>query len=180
MYEYYTYGDGLIIYQVLNAVASITGGSDFSSLLKVAISLGFVVIMLESISKGALVVSNIKYIASVALIGTTLIGTKVDVKVVDKIDPTATRVVQNVPFALGTIASFTSSIGSGLTKLYETALSVPGDRKFEKNGLLFGSKLLNDNALFEIRDEEFKRSVGDFAYQCIVMGAGLGLSLIHI
>ena len=175
MFEVFSYGDGKTLATIFNGVAMIVGGNDFNGLLRFGVLLGFTLLSIEMVFKGNHALLHTKYLLSVVGITTTLVGVKVPIKIVDKLTLSNTQVVQNIPFGLAAFAGMTSRIGDGLTKLFERTFAIPDDRKFEKHGMLFGARLLNDTALFEIRDDEFKRSVGDYSYQCIMLGVGIGI-----
>ena len=175
MWEVITYGDANVLRNIFNAVAAITNSGEFKTLLQTAGILASVMIATKSLKSGYdLTKEFAKVMITVAFITTTLLGVKQPVKIVDKINPSNTTVVGNVPFGIAFFASATSKIGYVLAHTFEFTLSIPGDRKYEKNGLLFGSKLLNDLALYEVVDHDLRRSLGDYGYQCIVQGAALG------
>ncbi len=174
IWEVYAYGDGDTIVKVLTAAASIVGGADFPGIAKTTVIMAFFLASIQVVFKGGVLQQQLKWVFLVATVSAMMINAKQDVKVVDKLNASNTRVVNNVPAGLAIFAGGANAIGNGMLQLYETAMSIPGDRKYEKNGMLFGTKLLNDLAMFEVQNQDMKKSLGDFGYQCIVLGMAHG------
>ena len=174
IWEVYAYGDGDTIVKVLTAAASIVGGADFPGIAKTTVIMAFFLASIQVVFKGGVLQQQLKWVFLVATVSAMMINAKQDVKVVDKLNASNTRVVNNVPAGLAIFAGGANAIGNGMLQLYETAMSIPGDRKYEKNGMLFGTKLLNDLAMFEVQNQDLKKSLGDFGYQCIVLGMAHG------
>jgi hypothetical protein len=92
---------------------------------------------------------------------------KVDVVIVDRLDSSQTRVVANVPWGLGTFAGVTARIGDWFTRGTEAVMSLPDDLKYQRNGVVFGSTLIEAASQYEITDGRFSANMSEFTRQCV-------------
>ena len=114
-----------------------------------------------------------KWLATVVLVFSVLIVPRVTVGIVDKTGGSAVKVVANVPFGVAVLGSLTSTIGHTLTTLFETAFQVipgvgglPSELTYEKNGLMFGNRLIRDTAGVVFQDPSFRTDLINFIHNC--------------
>ena len=165
--EIVTHGGGEILYYILNAVAMITSGADFADLIVIALSfatiwIGFKAAFNLSSSKDTFI-----WLGTYLTLYTGLLLPKVDVIVTDKFDSTYVATVDNVPYGLAMIGSYTSAIGNGMAELFDQAFALPNDQSYSSTGFLFGNKVLRQATNIKIRDLEFSQNLTEFINQCV-------------
>ena len=111
--------------------------------------------------------------ATVLLVFSVLIVPRVTVGIVDKTGGSAVKVVANVPFGVAMLGSITSTIGHTLTGLFETAFQVipgvgglPSELTYEKNGLMFGNRLIRDTGSVVFQDPNFRTDLINYIHNC--------------
>jgi conjugal transfer mating pair stabilization protein TraG len=114
-----------------------------------------------------------KWLATVLLVFSVLIVPRVTVGIVDKTGGSAVKVVANVPFGVAMLGSLTSTIGHTLTGLFETAFQVipgvgalPSELSYEKNGLMFGNRLIRETGGVVFQDPNFRTDLVNFIHNC--------------
>ncbi|WP_139101187.1 conjugal transfer protein TraG N-terminal domain-containing protein, partial [Acinetobacter baumannii] len=82
-------------------------------------------------------------------------------------------VVANVPFGMVMLGSITSTIGHTLTGLFETAFqtmpgpgALPSELTYEKNGLMFGNRLIRSTSKVTFQDPNFRTDLINFIHNC--------------
>jgi len=174
MLEVFTIGGGEYIVNVLNAVASWTGGGGFRSLIQVTMvmGLGYVLLVVAfSLNWKAW----LNWFLSATLMYGVLIVPTTEVKVTDRINPgLAPAVVANVPIGLAAIASFTSQIGDWLTQQAETVFVMPDALEYRTNGIIYGSRLYDKTRDFKFRDPRVRTNLTEYFKQCLFYDFLLG------
>ena len=174
MYELFTMGGGTYLVDLLNAVAAITGGGAYVVLAQLAGAAGVGWILFRTAFGGSWK-ENAKWILLFVTVWGTMILPKATVRVVDRLDPAlAPAVVANVPVGLALFASLTSQVGDGLTRLTEQAFTLPNDLRYQRHGLIFGSRLAAAATRLEITDAVFARNLRAYARQCVFHALLLG------
>jgi conjugal transfer mating pair stabilization protein TraG len=159
--EIITSGGGQTLYYIFNAIAAITGGDSFMSLIKV--SLGFAVVWISFKTAFALpFVDNLKWFMTYLVLYNAMLLPKETVLITDTFDSTFAATVDNVPLGIAEIGSYTSQIGSGIAKLFDQNFGLPNDLQYSNNGFLFGSKLLNDASKLKINNSELSSNMEQF------------------
>lgn len=166
VYDIYTYGGGTYLVQVFIAMKLFFGSDNFISLARLAGLLGLVWISLNMMGRKPYF--DIKYILIFAMVYLGLFVPKSDVAIVDRINPVVTGpvVVEDVPFGLAMFGHVASSFGDGMTRLYETYISIPGDLKYEANGMLLGSSLIRAGYGLPFPDADFAHDMNAWLAQC--------------
>ena len=102
-----------------------------------------------------------------------LIVPKVTVGIVDKTGGAPVKVVDNVPFGIAMFGGLTNMIGHTLTELFETAFQVipgpgalPAELSYQKNGLMFGNRLIRDTRSVIFQDPNFRTDLINFVHNC--------------
>ena len=174
MHEIHTLGGGVYLVDLLNAVAAITGGGAYLTLAQLAGVAGVAWILFRTAFGGSWK-DNAKWVLMFTAVWGAMIVPKATVRVVDRLDPgLAPAVVANVPVGLAIFASLTSEVGDGLTRLTEQAFTLPDDLRYQRHGMIFGSRLADAVTRMEVTDAVFARNLRNFARQCVFHALLLG------
>jgi conjugal transfer mating pair stabilization protein TraG len=174
MLEVFTIGGGEYIVNVLNAVASWTGGGGFRSLIQVTMVMGLAYVLLV-VAFSLNWKAWLNWFLSATLMYGVLIVPTTEVKVTDRINPgLAPAVVPNVPIGLAAIASFTSQIGDWLTQQAETVFVMPDALEYRTNGIIYGSRLYDKTRDFKFRDPRVRTNLTEYFKQCLFYDFLLG------
>ena len=166
-----TYGNGQFIAEVLNSIA-ILAGSGLLGLIRLGLVVGILLAVLSSLFGGRVMPGH-QFALSI-LIYMMLFGIRVDLAVYDRVT-SYTRVVSSVPAGVGVFAWATSGVGSGLTRLMETAFSTPEALRYSKNGLLRGAELIKRSTAFTVAEPHLANTISSFVRECGLKGVTSGL-----
>jgi len=166
-----TYGNGQFIAEVLNSIA-ILAGSGLLGLIRLGLIVGIVLAVFSSLFGGRIMASH--QFALSLLIYMMLFGVKVNVAVYDRVT-SYNRVISAVPAGVGVFAWVTSGVGSGLTRIMETAFSLPDSLRYSKNGLLRGAELIKRSTAFTVAEPHLANTVSSFVRECGLKGVTSGL-----
>ena len=166
-----TYGNGQFIVEVLNSIA-ILAGSGLLGLIRLGLVAGILLAVLSSLFGGRVMPGH-QFALSI-LIYMMLFGVKVDVAVFDRVT-SYTRVISTVPAGVGVFAWATSGVGSGLTRVMETAFSTPEALRYSKNGLLRGAELIKRSTAFTVAEPHLANTISSFVRECGLKGVTSGL-----
>ncbi|WP_172600135.1 conjugal transfer protein TraG N-terminal domain-containing protein [Sulfuricystis multivorans] len=169
-YEVYSYWNILELEGVFNAIAALTASSDFTGLLRLLAMVAIISLVLAVLSGRARHEDFWRWVIMLALINGMLLVPKATVILVDRTSSQPSRVVANVPIGLAALAHGTSKIGDWLTRAYETVFALPNDLQFQKNGLMFGHRLLTESVKFtpEIVNGRWMRDFQEFWRECVM------------
>ena len=149
-WEIYTYGGGDTLLQLFNGLVAILGDNNFLVLLKMTALITVIWVIIEALfMKRPL---SIQPFLVVILVFYILFLPRVNIIVTDRIDPSNSGVVANVPIGLGFTASMASTAGDWMSRAFETVFTLPNDLQYTTNGLLFGSNMLRAASQFETWD----------------------------
>ncbi|MGE0679785.1 MAG: conjugal transfer protein TraG N-terminal domain-containing protein [Candidatus Binatia bacterium] len=171
-WEIFTYGGGEFLRLVFNGVAAITGNGGYLTALKMTALIGLLWVLIEGAFQHRAM--NLQWLFGIILIYLAFMVPKVDVIITDRIDPTQSSVVSNVPMGLGMAAGTASQVGDWLTRAYETVFSLPNELKYQQNGMLFGQYLVEASTRFEITDSRLAANFSDFWQSCVFYDILLG------
>ena len=174
MVEIFTVGGGEYIVNVLNAVAAWTGSGGYKSLIQVTMVMGLAlaVIVLAFNQDWR---AWLNWFLGATLIYMCLMVPRMEVHVTDRINPSlAPAQVANVPLGLALMASFTSQIGDYLVRSSETVFGLPNDLDYSRNGMIYGSRLLDATRSLRISDPEFAANLDEHFKQCVFYDLLLG------
>lgn len=166
-----TYGNGQFIAEVLNSIA-VLAGSGLLGLIRLGLVAGILLAVLSSLFGGRMMPGH--QFALSLLIYMMLFGIRVDVAVFDRVT-SYTRVVSSVPAGVGVFAWATSGVGSGLTRVMETAFSTPDALRYSKNGLLRGAELIKRSTAFTVAEPHLANTISSFVRECGLKGVTSGL-----
>ena len=179
-FDIITFGNGLLLNDVFNAVASIFGNDSYSVALGTCMTAASIGIMISAVLQGRMV--NLLWFLQVIFLYMLLIVPKVSVHIIDKtdIDPAyvvggwTVRVVDNVPIGLAVTASSVSTFGAWLTTSFETVFSLPNEMRFQTNGPLFGQSLIKKAMSYKVTDADLQESLKSFWQSCVFYDVALG------
>jgi conjugal transfer mating pair stabilization protein TraG len=172
MWEIYAYQNSDSLFGIFNAAAAIHASSDYMSAVAAVAFCGFVAALIAyAFAPDKL--QGWKWLATVLLVFSILIVPRVTVGIVDKTGGSPVKVVANVPFGIAMLGSVTSTIGHTLTGLFETAFQVvpgvgalPSELTYEKNGLMFGNRLIRDTGNVVFQDPKFRTDLINYIHNC--------------
>lgn len=170
MWEIYAYQNSDSLFGIFNAVAAIVGSGHYASALAAVGFCGFIAALL-AYAFAPEKLQGWKWLGTVLLVYSVLLVPKVDVGIVDKTGGAPEQVVSNVPLGLAMFGSLTSQIGNTLTGLFETAFQtvgtgLPSELTYQKNGLLFGNRLIRQTRNVVFRDPSFRTDLIGFIHNC--------------
>ncbi|MDO6414399.1 conjugal transfer protein TraG N-terminal domain-containing protein [Sphingomonas sp. BIUV-7] len=175
MFEVITVGGGEYIVNVFNAVAAWTGGGGYKSMLQCVLVMAFAMsLMVVAFNHDWRAWLN--WFLQATLMYMCLMVPRMDVQVIDRINPSlAASHVENVPLGLAAVAGFTSQIGDYLVRTSEVVFGMPDDLNYSKNGMIYGSRLMEATQGLSISDPYFASNVDEYYRQCTFYDLQLGL-----
>lgn len=181
MWEIYAYQNSDSLFGILNAIAAIAGANSFKGALAIVGFCGFVAAMVAYMFAPQKL-QGWQWLASVTLVLSVLFVPRVTVGIVDKTGSSAVTIVDNIPFGLAMFGSLSSSVGNTLTELYETAMQVlpgranlPSELAYQKNGLMFGSRLIRESSRVVFQDASFRTDMINFIGNCTMYDLAAGV-----
>ncbi len=172
MWEIFAYQNADSLFGIFNAAAAIHASSDYMAAVAAVAFCGFIAALLAyAFAPDKL--QGWKWLATVLLVFSVLIVPRVTVGIVDKTGGSAVKVVANVPFGVAMLGSITSTIGHTLTGLFETAFQVipgagamPAELSYERNGLMFGNRLIRETGNVVFQEPTFRTDLINFIHNC--------------
>jgi conjugal transfer mating pair stabilization protein TraG len=173
VYEIVTYGGGAALTALFDALAAISKGKPYQSILYIgalyaglwAIYTGF------GKNQGALL---FKHLLWVWVLSSVLWTSTVRVRVQDPVSGEG-QDIDNVPMLIGYFGSRINSVGTFLTQLIEDNLKgYDHNRKFGTSGLTFGSKVVGQLHNMKIRNAELYENMESFITNCVAFDAAIG------
>jgi conjugal transfer mating pair stabilization protein TraG len=172
VWEIYAYQNADSLFGIFNAAAAIHASSDYMAAVAAVAFCGFVAALI-AYAFAPEKLQGWKWLATVLLVFAVLIVPRVTVGIVDKTGGSPVKVVANVPFGVAMLGSVTSTIGHTLTGLFETAFQVipgagalPSELTYEKNGLMFGNRLIRDTGNVVFQDPNFRTDLINYIHNC--------------
>lgn len=172
MWEIYSYGGGDFLRMIFSGIAMIFGNNDYMGALQSAALIGFIgVLIYAAFQKGQL---DVKWVIGIIMIVMILIVPKVDLIITDRVVPSNSSVVSNIPLGIGGTAAAFSKVGDYITRAFETVFSLPNEVKYTGNGLLFASSLVEASTRFEITTPRISANYMEFWKSCVYYDLLLG------
>jgi len=172
VWEIYAYQNADSLFGIFNAAAAIHASSDYMAAVAAVAFCGFAAALI-AYAFAPEKLQGWKWLATVLLVFAVLIVPRVTVGIVDKTGGSPVKVVANVPFGVAMLGSVTSTIGHTLTGLFETAFQVipgagalPSELTYEKNGLMFGNRLIRDTGNVVFQDPNFRTDLINYIHNC--------------
>lgn len=171
-FEVFTYGGGEFLRVTFNAVAAFLDNGDYITALKAAATAGLIAVLVQAAFKGSAM--NLQWLLGFILAFYVAILPRSNVIITDRIDPSQSAVVSNVPIGLAATAGLSSLFGDWLTRGFELLFALPNEMGYSGNGLLFGSRLVEASTHFEITDVRTQENLAEFWQQCVFYDILLG------
>ena len=172
MWEIYAYQNAESLFGIFNATAAIHASNDYASVVAAVATCGFLA-ALFAYAFAPEKLHGWRWLASVVLVFSVLVVPKVSVGIIDKTGGTAARIVDNVPLGMAALGGLTSTIGKTLTELFETAFqslpgasALPSELTYQKNGLVFGNRMVRASAGVVFQDPAFRTDLVNFIHNC--------------
>jgi conjugal transfer mating pair stabilization protein TraG len=135
------YGNGDMYQGLFNAIAASMGDSVYGTLINIAILLtGTWAIVRYSAERSLLSLG--KWLLTYYIAFFVVFAPKATVEIIDEVNQGQVYSVGNIPLGLAAVASFTSSIGAGLTALLEETFTLPNDMLYGQTGMVMASRLV--------------------------------------
>lgn len=175
MYELIVIGGGEYYVDVFNGLAMLINSGSYLGIVKISLSLAFMMAILNSALSGSLN-DGIKWFVTTFILTQILLYPKATIHITDKTNQTLLGAkVDNVPFVIAYGASTASRIGYSLTKQFETVYSLPDDLKYSQNGMIFGVNLLKALQNTQIANSNLANSINSFIQNCIFFDLEYGI-----
>lgn len=161
------YGNGDLFREYFNAIVAAMGqGSHFSTLLHISILLAGVTVIFSFIMRRDLM-EMVKWLGIFYIAFYILFLPQTSIIIIDRVNGDAKYPVDHVPLGLALIASYTSTIGDGLTRNIESNFTMPDYQPYHRTGMVFASRLVEAASQFEITDENFDANLKGFIHRCV-------------
>lgn len=181
-FDIYTLGSGYYLEKIFNAIRLILGDKgNFISILKLS-CLGAIVVLALNAGINNDFKSSVKWFLGVTILVSLFLTTKATVHIHDKLPDNygtlpAPRTVQEVPWGLAFLGSITSRAGNALAEKFDMAFAgVFVNSDYQRTGVLFGSKIVEDIGRLRIADTGLKHFMLSFYKKCIVPDVNMGYS----
>lgn len=173
-FEIFTYGNGDLLRYVFNAIASLFNSSGYLGVIKVVALIGCIVALARSAFEAS-VQNNLYWLLGVISFTLVALVPKVDVIINDRVAPSNSSVVANVPIGIAGTAGFFSFTGDYFSRAFETVFSLPSQANYTESGLLFAQKLFDESQRLTLSDGRTNANFYEFFSSCVVVdGIGHG------
>lgn len=164
----YAYWNGRQLYDILNAVVLVTGGSEGDAYRQLMTSIALLAFLVSAgvglaklrATDTATAFMALTFFYGIFFIPTTTVH-------IDDVRKNQNYTVANVPLGLALFGGMTSSIGYWLTNAYETSFTSVDDEKFSRYGFLFGSRLIDELPRQYYKNSIVRDNVKNFIINCV-------------
>ena len=163
--EIFTYTNGDVAKQVMNAIAVLFKSDGFASIIQVAAMFSLVATSFHYFMKQDH--KDIGKWAAVYFAVPFLFNITATVQITDLTDPTGNYRVDNVPIIVALPSSWASRYMYAVTKTVEDVFHVPNDEQYSKTGMMFGAKLYRLSSHNEIENSQLKSYWQHYMSSCI-------------
>ncbi len=184
-FEIYTIGSGYYLEKIFNAIRLILDPSNnFTSVMKLSALAAVVVITIRA-GLNSDFKSAAKWFFGVTILVGLFLTSKANVEIFDTLPDSYGRLappkrVESVPWGLALIGSVTSNIGNNIAQKFDQSLAgVFNNPDYQKTGILFGSKIVEDTSKMHIDDPALKQLMHKFYKKCIVPDLNMGYKRVN-
>jgi conjugal transfer mating pair stabilization protein TraG len=184
-FEIYTIGSGYYLEKIFNAIRLILDPSNnFTSVMKLSALAAVVVITIRA-GLNSDFKSAAKWFFGVTILVGLFLTSKANVEIFDTLPDSygrlaAPRRVESIPWGLALIGSVTSNIGNNIAQKFDQSLAgVFNNPDYQKTGILFGSKIVEDTSKMRIDDPALKQLMHNFYKKCIVPDLNMGYKRVN-
>jgi conjugal transfer mating pair stabilization protein TraG len=171
-WEVVSYGSGDFLRMIFTAIASIFGNEDYAAAMHTCAILGFFGVLFKTAFDKD-VIKNFRWFMGMITFIMLVIVPKTTVIVNDRINPSNSSVVSNVPIGLAATASFFSFTGDWLSRSFETIFSMPNEVRYTSSGFLFANSLYDASTKLNFPDDRTNNNFMEFFSSCVVVD-GIG------
>ena len=173
--EIFTYGGGRGLYDIFNAIASLTNykGGILVSFAFLSIVLGTFWGVIRAFFSQKLEVIFLHFAIPACLLWTSLISVSTPVLITDILAQTEHK-VDNVPYLFALFCNTASELGYTITKQLESVLHRPNDPQYLSAGLIFGSQTALDFGKYRLTDANLERNLNNFCKKCVFYDLSFG------
>jgi conjugal transfer mating pair stabilization protein TraG len=174
IWEIYSYWNVAELKGVLEAIAMITGSSDYLTLLSTGMMFGLIGVSVAVLTGTQDLLAAFRWFIVSLIMYFVMFVPKADVAVIDRTGTSGATVVSNVPLAIAVFGHVTSLTGDWLTTSYETTMKVihPSYASegigFQGNGLMFGQKLLMEAERAKSGNVVYATNMSAFFDKCVM------------
>ncbi|MEM6250473.1 conjugal transfer mating-pair stabilization protein TraG [Shewanella vaxholmensis] len=164
--EIFTYSNGDVAKQVMNAIAVLFKSDSFASMISICALFAVVATALHFFIKrdhNAIM----KWCAVYFAVPLLAMNTTATVQITDLTNPTGNYRVDNVPAIVAFPASWASHYMYATTQTVEDIFHVPDDQQYSKTGMMFGSELYKLSRQSEIENTQLKGYWQHYISSCI-------------
>lgn len=180
MWEIYSIGDSAFLEQVLNAVALITGTGDFTSMVRIGLLIGVLMVSVQALVQGGRGI-NFQHVLVSWLVFATMFGPSTRVSIEDAYTGQV-RVVDNVPIGVAAAGSTISTVGFQITRLFETAFSTPAMTEYGfasslQSLIKMRKQVMDRSGLGEanrVNGSDIEQSWFNYIKECTLIGIDIG------
>lgn len=180
-YEIYTLGSGHYLEMVFNAIRLVFE-SGYTNVLKAAVA-GSLVVLAFRAGFTSNFKDMFKWLLSVVIVTSLFLTTKAKVVIIEQLPSSNGRLpaayhIDNVPWGLAIIGSTTSIIGKTIMEKFDLSFSAAstnvGSGTYQKYGILFGSKIVEDASRTRINSPSLRNIMISFYKQCVIPDLKMG------
>lgn len=164
----YAYWNGQQIYDILNAVVLVTGGSNadaYKQLMQAIALVAFLVSVGVGLAKLRATDTVTAFMALTFFYGIFFVPTTT--VYIQDVRKGTNYHVDNVPYGVALFGSATSHIGYWLTDVYETYFTAVDDEKFSHYGMLFGHRLVEEFSKQDFMSPVIRENMSRFIKDCV-------------
>jgi conjugal transfer mating pair stabilization protein TraG len=184
-FEIYTIGSGYYLEKIFNAIRLILHpDNNFTSVMKLS-ALAAIVVITITAGLNSDFKTAAKWFFGVTILVGLFLTSKANVQIIDTLPDnygrlSAPRRVESVPWGLALIGSVTSNIGNNIAQKFDQSLAgVFNNPDYQKTGILFGSKIVEDTSKMHIDDPALKQLMHKFYKKCIVPDLNMGYKRVN-
>ena len=171
-FDFICHGSGEAMYLVLNAVATFFNGkgaakSGFGMLFNSVTTVGVAAIA-YSLATNLQLMATLKRLTGLFFVVFLLNNISADVRIVDKITNSQSKVVANVPYVLASTISVSSQVGNFLAEKFDSLFAMPYSSKYTESGLVMSSKVLAQASKMQIPDPVLNQHMKQFVSECVI------------
>ena len=167
-FEIFSYWNIKELQLVFNAVAAITGSSDFNGLVRTLALVGVISLGMAVLAGFSQLPDFGRWLVMFAVFNAILLVPKVTVVITDQTGTQQPVTVANVPLGLASFAHSISHIGNWLTTTFETTFSLPNDIQFRTNGTLWGHRVQQEMLHTKFDNAVLSSNLLEFYRECII------------
>ncbi len=168
MYEIFTFGNGVMLGSLFQAIAAMTSTADYLELIRLIFVVATLIVAIEVTWTGRF--KPTARLLTIIFMMNLAILTTADVTITDQVNSANNSTVADVPAGLAAPLALATAIGNWGATSFETIFSLPNDLRYQSNGLLFASRLAEATTQFEVTDSRMANNLAEFAQGCIYYG----------